>query len=619
MREQSIEDIIKPQYKDNKHDDIIHFVEEFLNSFKNIKNPTKEDIHKSYVNIKNVYKIQPSKFEIRTVYEEYFNDMIIPNSVKRWMIKKIMRSESGVLVVTIVTKPGANIKFSCPHKCSYCPTETDLKGNPTQPKSYISTEPAMLRALQYDFDIRGQIQNRLEAYLHMGNIKHNKHKKKIEVIVSGGTWDVMPEEYRVQVIREIYWTMNTFEYKTPRKSKSIEEEIIENETSTYGVIGLTIETRPDYINKTRIKQYLEWGITRVQIGVQHFDNNILKIIKRGCSLEDTKTTIRLLKSVGLKVVIHLMPDLPGSSKEKDLWMFQEAINNPDLQFDDIKIYPCAVIKSASEDRLVKSDIAKWYQEGKYKPYSENNLQDLIDVCSFYKENLQPWVRIERLIRDIPAHSIEIGYKKMSNLRQIIHTEFQKNNKKCHCIRCMEIKDQVHLDTKAKLVVRKYEASKGVEYHISIEAEKKYWTIKYIWYLCKSQIFKLFGWKIWYEGDKTNRIGVFGFLRLRIDQNPGGGFVKEIEGAGLIREVHVYGQSIDVGDNNEKSSQHKGYGQLMMKTAEEIIKTHGLKKAAVIAGVGAREYYKNKCGYVKQGTYMVGNIGSFTTSYLLKKR
>ena len=606
MTEHNIEDINKRQYKIIKDDDMISFAEDFLNLLRYEKNPTNQEIQKCYVKIKNIYKIQPSKSELRNIYEQHFNNIKIPSSLKRWAIKKIMRSESGVLVVTIVTKPGANIKFSCPHNCSYCPTETDLEGNPTQPKSYISTEPAMLRALQYDFDIRGQIQNRLDAYLSMGNINgKTKYKKKLEVIVSGGTWDVMPQEYREQVIRDIYWTMNTFEHKTPRIAKSIEEEIMENETSTYGVIGLTIETRPDYIRKDRVIEYLNWGITRVQLGVQHFDDDILKKIKRGCSLEDTKNAIRLLKSVGLKVVVHLMPDLPGSNKEKDLWMFQEAIQNPDLQFDDIKIYPCAVIKSASEDRLVKSDIAKWYEEGTYKPYSENNLQDLIDVCSYYKENINPWVRIERLIRDIPAHSIESGYKKTSNLRQIIHTQFQKEGKICHCIRCMEIKDKVHLDIKAKMVVRKYEASKGIEYHISIEAEKVYWTWNYVWFLCKSWVLRTFGWKIWYEGDRKNRIGVFGFLRLRIDKNPGGGFVKELEGAGLIREVHVYGQSIDVGDNNEKSSQHKGYGQWMIKTAEEIIKYIGLKKAAVIAGVGAREYYKNKCGYVKEGTYMVG--------------
>uniref|UniRef100_A0A6C0HTI4 tRNA carboxymethyluridine synthase n=1 Tax=viral metagenome TaxID=1070528 RepID=A0A6C0HTI4_9ZZZZ len=608
MTEMNIEDILNPETPNEENDDIIPFVEDLINSLKNNKNPTTKEIQESYVKIKNIYKIQPSKSEIRNTYENHFKHIQIPNSLKRWMIKKIMRSESGVLVVTIVTKPGANVKFSCPHKCSYCPTETDLSGNPTQPKSYISTEPAMLRALQYDFDIRGQIQNRLEAYLSMGNINgKTKYKKKIEVIVSGGTWDVLPIEYREQVIKEIYWTFNTFEYKIPRGPKSIEEEIIENEKSTYGVIGLTIETRPDYIKKETIRQYLDWGITRVQIGVQHFDDEILKIIKRGCSLEHTKAAIRLLKMVGLKVVVHLMPDLPGSSKEKDIWMFQEAIQNPDLQFDDVKIYPCAVIKSASEDRLVKSDISKWYDEGKYKPYSENNIQDLIDVCTYYKENINPWVRIERLIRDIPAHSIETGYKKMSNLRQIIQTIFKKENKKCHCIRCMEIKDQVHLAKNAKLVVYKYPASQGIEYHISIEAETKYWTWKYIWFLFKQQLFRLFNKKIWYGGDRKNRIGVFGFLRLRIDPTPGGGFVKEIEGAALIRELHVYGQSIDVGDNNEKSSQHKGYGQWMVKTAEEITKQNGLKKVAIIAGVGAREYYINKCGYLKEGTYTIKNI------------
>jgi ELP3 family radical SAM enzyme/protein acetyltransferase len=516
-----------------------------------------------------------------------------------------MRSDSGVLVVTIVTKPGSTIKFSCPEKCAYCPTETDLNGNPTQPKSYISSEPAMLRALQHNFEIKGQINDRLKAYLYMGNMKKDNYKKKIEVILSGGTWDVMPKIYREQVMNEIYWGFNTFDNDRP--IKSLEEEIKENEISNYGVIGLTIETRPDYINKYSIMDYRRWGVTRVQIGVQHFDDNILKLISRGCTTQDTINAIKLLKSVGLKVVVHLMPDLPGSNKEKDILMFKEAIENSDLQFDDIKIYPCAVIKSDSPDRIVTSEISKWYEEGKYKPYSETNINDLIVVCKYYKLNLNPWVRIERLIRDIPAKSIDCGYNKISNLRQIISDNLKKYNLKCNCIRCMEIKDRTFLNDKAKLVVRKYIASDGIEYHISYEVEKHYWTIKYIKYLIMHYIGLLFNKKIWWSGDIENYIGLFGFLRLRIDKNPGSGFINELKNCGLIREVHVYGQSICVGDVNTNSSQHRGYGRQLVKVAEEIVKSHKLNKVAIISGIGAREYYKNKCGYELIGTYMIKNI------------
>lgn len=602
-----IEDLHSNKRINYNEEEIVPFVREMLENIQNKKDLTMKEIDEIYMKNKNIFKVQPSKNEIRITTEKYFKNEKINNIFKRWMIKKVMRSDSGVLVVTIVTKPGESIKFSCPEKCAYCPTETDLSGNPTQPKSYISTEPAMMRALQSNFDIQGQINNRIKSYLSTGNISSsNNYKKKIEVILSGGTWDVMPLNYREKVINEIYWSFNIYGSQY-RNMKSIEEEKKENETSNYGVIGLTIETRPDYINKTAIKNYLRWGVTRVQIGVQHYDDKILELISRGCNTEDTKKAIKLLKCVGLKVVVHLMPDLPGSSKEKDIEMFKEAIENPDLQFDDIKIYPCAVIKTASQDKIVTSEISKWYDEGKYKPYSENNIQDLIDVCEYYKLRVNAWVRIERLIRDIPVQSIESGYNKISNLRQVIQANFKKTGKKCICIRCMEIKDRIELSNNAKLVVRKYKASEGIEYHISIEAEKVYWSLKYILFIIYSFIASLIGIQIWYSGDRNNYIGLFGFLRLRIDNNPGGGFIEELKDCGLIREVHVYGQSIEVGNSNEQSSQHKGYGKLLVKTAEKIIKYNKLNKSAIIAGVGAREYYKNKCNYNLEGAYMIKNL------------
>jgi ELP3 family radical SAM enzyme/protein acetyltransferase len=590
-----IEDIKKNNYN-NTDQDLNDLVFDLINS----KNTNYDD---EFKNLCKKYSIHPSKNQMRKIYENNYSNITINSTLKRWLIKRVSRSESGVLVVTIVTKPGENIKFSCPEKCAYCPTETDIYGKPTQPKSYISTEPAMLRALQYDFSIKGQINDRLNAYLSTGNLKFNKKKKKIEVILSGGTWDVMPKIYRDQVINELYYSFNTFGEKNCREMKSIEEEIKINETSLYGVIGLSIETRPDYITKKSITEYLNYGVTRVQIGVQHTDDEVLKNIKRGCLTKNTINAIRLLKMVGLKVVVHIMPDLPTSSKDKDILMFKRLLEDSNLQFDDIKIYPTAVIKSASDDLIVNSDINTWYKEGSYKPYAEENLEDLFDVCIYYKTRVKPWVRIERLIRDIPKKSIEAGYNKISNLRQLI----LEKNIKCNCIRCREVKNNVNKINDIKLVVRKYLASEGIEYHISYETEKYYWTITYILYLIYYFIFSIFNKNIYYSGNDLLYEYCFGFLRLRIDPKPGDDFVPELKNCGLIRELHVYGISTEVGNNNELSSQHKGLGQKLILCAENIIKNHGLQKSAIIAGIGSREFYKNKCNYNLEGKYMIKNL------------
>jgi len=551
------------------------------------------------------------KSSLRYVFEKYFINNKDIKDIKdinpllyKYFIKKSMRSRSGVLVSTIVLKPSV---FSCPKKCSYCPTETDLEGNPTQPKSYLSSEPAMLRALEYNFEVKGQIYNRIKCYIQQGNIQSLEecYSYKMEIILSGGTWESYPYDYRNTVMNEIYWACNT--YSNQRDILSLEEEIFINEKSQFRVIGLTIETRPDFITKQSIKDYRRWGVTRVQIGVQHYDDNILDIIKRECYTSDTVKAISVLKGAAFKVVCHLMPDLPGSSVEKDIWMFDQAINNQLLQFDDVKIYPTAVCMSHDNSKYkVKSDISDWYNEGSYVPYAEKKLRDLIDVLKYYKNNIQPWVRIQRLVRDIPKKSIEAGYDKLSNLRQIIQDEMKKEGKKCNCIRCFEIDDNIPINP--TLVVREYDASYGKEYFISIE-DFEYIGLSYFLYLIKYYLLKPFGYFTYWSGNGTRK-SIIGFCRVRIDPNPGGGYINELKNCGLIREVHVYGSSLCIafsGDKKDASSQHKGYGKLLVETAEQIISNNGLNKSAVIAGVGTREYYKNKCGYQLEGTYMTKNI------------
>jgi elongator complex protein 3 len=318
-------------------------------------------------------------------------------------------------------------------------------------------------------------------------------------------------------------------------------------------------------------------------------------------------------------------------------MFNEAINNPDLQFDDIKIYPTAICKSHDDNHIVVSEIAKWYEDGTYKPYAEENLDDLIDVISNYLANIKPWVRVQRCIRDIPAVSIEAGYKKKSNLAQIIKDKmikFDNSNGTTNTyeIRSMEVRNNEYNNYKPRLVVRQYNASKGLEYHISIEVYKEniYQKINYYFWTFIMFVYNLMFYTLlyeyfpkWYFNGSPNfnncYIGLFGFLRLRIDPQPGGDFITELANSALIREVHVYGNSLSISDRDTSSQQHKGYGKLLIKTAEEISNNHGYNKISVISGIGTKLYYKDKCGYDYNGSYMTKNIYEYTIFKILTRQ
>ena len=593
-----IENIIDDE--NTESDELCEFVGELIQEV--------DDPEKAMKMLRRKYQLTPSKRTISSIYKKYFSSTKITPRLRKWMIKKQMRSNSGVLVVTIVLAPH---KFSCKYDCSYCPQETDNDGNHTQPRSYLSNEPAMLRALESKFDVKGQFNSRIGSYKLTGNIDESLNQSsKIEVIFSGGTWESYPLEYREQVIKELYWSANTVD-GIQREPLTLEEEITINETSDYRIIGFTLETRPDNITPDTIKDYRRWGVTRIQIGVQHYDDSILKLANRKCYTKDTIRAIRLLKECGFKVVVHLMPDLPGSSPEQDIWMFDEAINNPSLQFDDIKIYPTAVVQTFDDKHIVKSKILDMYNNKEFQPYSEKNLQDLIDVCLYYKTRVNPWVRIQRLVRDIPGTDIAAGYNKMSNLRQLIHLQMKKKGLKCYCIRCMEIGDMEHdVSFKPLIAVRKYRASEGTEYHISIEAHRMNFIEKLMYnlMLIYMYFYTLFTRNLCYwPGDLETYVGLYGFLRLRLDMNPGGGYIPELADCALIREVHVYGTSMGVGLSQDEGSQHRGFGKLLMSSAEKIAKAAGWDKVAVIAGIGTREYYKNKCDYRLEGTYMVKDL------------
>ena len=316
-----------------------------------------------------------------------------------------------------------------------------------------------------------------------------------------------------------------------------------NENAKYRIIGLTLETRPDFINDNELLEMRELGCTRVEMGVQAADDAILKLNKRGHGIKEIVEATKLLKEYGFKITYHIMPALPGATPKKDLEIFKKLFIDERFQPDQIKFYPTVVTQG--------SLLYKWYKQGKYKPYADKVLQELIVKC---KQVVPEYVRIIRLIRDIPGESIIAG-NKITNLRQVM----QQRGVKCNCIRCREVKDGKIIDPVINVV--EYAASGGKEFFISADS----------------------------QDHKT----LYGFCRLRIDKD------SPIAPA-IIRELHVYGQLVSVG--GEKKVQHSGLGRQLLAEAENLTKANKVDKIAVISGVGVRGYYK-KFGYKLRKYYL----------------
>ena len=473
------------------------------------------------------------------------------NSFERLLRKRAIRTMSGIAPVAVLTKP-----YECPGKCAYCPTEKNV------PQSYLSNEPAVMRAIRCNYNPYIQTQFRLKALEANGHIP-----TKIELIVIGGTWSYFPKNYKYWYIKECFRAANDYYHKAPQK-KSITEkssfkklkealysEQKRNEKTKYQIIGLTLETRQDYINEAEVLEMRDLGCTRVELGVQTTDDKILKLNKRGHENSETIRATKILKDFGFKVTYHLMPGLPGATPEKDFRMFQGLFTDEAYQPDQIKFYPTVVTKG--------SLLYRWWRDGKYKPYTDKQLQDLIIKC---KNFIPSYVRIIRLIRDIPGESIIAG-NLITNLRQIM----KDRGVKCSCIRCREIKDEKYTQKDIKKDIQIYKASGGQEYFIA------------------------------YQSADASKL--FAFLRLRLNnkENSTSEFLKD---SAIIRELHVYGELVSIG--NKKNVQHSGLGLRLLKEAEKIAKKKSYKKIVVISGVGVRNYYK-KFGYKLSKTYLVKKI------------
>lgn len=485
-----------------------------------------------------VYRQQVSKGE--------FKDD--PELLARIRMKPI-RSLSGVSTVTVLTEP-----YECPGECLFCPDDKQL------PKSYLKEEPGAARAFQNDFDPYMQVKSRLESYQAIGH-----PVDKIELLVLGGSWSAYPLDYREWFIRRCLDAMNG------QDSESLEEAQCINQATGSRNVGLVVETRPDLITAEEIEHMRYLGVTKVQMGAQSFDDEILKMNCRGHTVKETLHACALLRAAGFKIVLHWMPNLLGATLRSDREDFLKMWSGGCCP-DELKIYPTQLLREAP--------LYAYWKEGKYQPYTT---EELLKLIADIKPSIPVYTRVNRIIRDIPANYIQAGSRR-SSLRQDVKKELEKRGERCRCIRCREIRgekvqaDELRLDD-----------------HIYAPADAEEHFLSYV----------------------TADDRLAGYLRLSLPaESPAGSrrenreylykAIPELKGAALIREVHIYGQSLEVGSDQTGAAQHSGLGTALLKKAEEIAQKNGFVKLAVISAIGTRLYYQKR-GFETENLYMTKSI------------
>jgi elongator complex protein 3 len=537
---------------------------------------------------------------------------------------KPIRELSGVTVVALFAKP-----YVCPHgKCMYCPGGPGSPFGDT-PQSYTGQEPAALRAARNLYDPYLQIFNRLEHYVANGH-----DPDKLELIFMGGTFPSLEQDYRDEFVYYVYKSINdfgneffyekngkrhcnfakfneffemdgefnsqdrqdrihmkileikkknslavinkmseqetttTFSSESVISNENLEKEIRKNEKALIRSIGLTVETKPDWAMESHCEDMLRYGCTRLEVGVQTLHEDCLRKTNRGHTLEETKRSFQVMKDMCFKINAHMMLGLPASTLEIDQQSLVDLFNLPEYRPDMLKIYPCLVVKG--------TPLFSMYKLGKFQPISTVKAAEII--AQSYPE-FPRYVRVMRVQRDIPTTVIEDGVSN-SNLRQFVEKKMEELGVESKDIRAREIGLRQMAGKELGtfgIKVETFDSSSGIDHFIDVADEND---------------------------------TMIGFIRLRFPSEFG--FMKEIvPGTALIRELHIYGQTIpvasgDVQNESQGASQHKGWGTKLVKKAEEIAKQSGFTKMAIISGVGVREYYK-KLGYELEGPYMTKKL------------
>jgi len=462
---------------------------------------------------------------------------------------KPMRTLSGVTTVTVLTKP-----YPCPGKCIFCPTDVRM------PKSYLPDEPGAMRAVEHQFDPYAQVRSRIMQLKSLGH-----PTDKIELLILGGTWSSYKRDYQEWFIKRCFDAMNNVT-NVPSEETTIGQEELDqahsvNENTHHRNVGLVIETRPDEITPDEVKWLRHLGVTKVQMGAQSLDDRILEMNKRGHDVECTRQATALLRAAGFKIVLHWMPNLHGATPESDRQDFTKLWE--DFCPDEIKIYP--------NQLLANAELYEYWQRGEFKPYST---EELIDLIADIKPTIPRYCRVNRVIRDIPSTNVVEGNRRTS-LRQDVQIEMKRRGTHCECVRCREVRGKSIKAESLKLDDMVYQAGTADEHFIS------YVT----------------------PDDK-----LAGFVRLSLPgkDSPRTG-ISDLAGAALIREVHVYGPSLPVGAEKDGAAQHAGLGTRLLEEAERIAKENGFKRMAVISAVGTRGYYLGR-GFEREEYYLVKNVG-----------
>jgi elongator complex protein 3 len=452
---------------------------------------------------------------------------------------KPVRSLSGVTTVTVLTKP-----YPCPGKCIFCPTDVRM------PKSYLPDEPGAARAFQNAFDPYDQVRSRLESYDAVGH-----PSDKVELLILGGTWSSYKRDYQEWFVRRCFDALNDAD------STTLAEAQARNETAAHRNVGLVIETRPDEITPAELAWLRRLGVTKVQMGAQSLDDRVLELNQRGHTAARTLQATALLRAAGFKIVLHWMPNLLGATVDSDradfarLWVDGYAP-------DEIKIYPTQLLANA--------DLYAYWQRGEYKPYST---EELVNLIADIKPGIPQYCRVNRVIRDIPSTHVVDGNRRTS-LRQDVLAELERRGQRCNCVRCREVRGQaVSPET---LVMQDF------IYHPA-SAEEHF--LQFV----------------------TPEDRIAGYLRLSlpVSDAPTLG-MPDLEGAALIREVHIYGQALAVGAEAEGAAQHIGLGTALLERASELARAAGFSRLAVIAAVGTRRYYEAR-GFERGELYLVKQL------------
>ena len=457
---------------------------------------------------------------------------------------KPVRTLSGVTTITVLTRPSP-----CPGECIFCPSETDM------PQSYLPDEPGARRGVENHFDPWLQVSSRLQALREVGH-----PTDKVELLILGGSWGAYSRSYREWFVRRCFEALNEENAQDDIGDVSLAEVQERNSHGRHRNVGLVIETRPDLINRSELLEYRRLGVTKLQIGVQSLDDQILELNRRGHSADEARQAFALARAAGFKLVAHWMPNLLGATPVSDRQDFLRLWEEGGLDPDELKIYPCQLLRSAP--------LYAYWQRGEYLPYSE---ETLLDLLADIKTQVPRYCRINRVIRDIPSPNVVAGNRNTS-LRQDVAKEMARRGTHCQCIRCREVRAEAVEATELTLHDLVYPAGGAEEHFISFDTPDDH---------------------------------LAGFLRLSLpNENPLA--IPDLESAAIIREVHVYGQSLEVGADQSGAAQHRGLGRKLIAQAEAIAIARGYVNLAVISAVGTREYYAAR-GFVNGALYMVKDL------------